>query len=179
MRIISGSARGKKLLTVEGLDIRPTLDRVKESIFNMIMFDLADSSVLDLFCGSGALGIEALSRGAKNAVFVDNNKMSLDVTQKNLISSMLYEKAKLILSDSLAFLKSTNDKFDIIFIDPPYESELYENALSLIYEKKLLKPEGKIIVELDKVKTPEFNTGGFKVLKDKSYGRVKILIMKE
>ena len=146
MRVIAGSARGKKLYALEGRDIRPTLDRVKESVFNMIALNLPGASVLDLFCGSGALGIEALSRGAHHADFVDSRKESLAVTDKNLKMTRLDKNASLILSDSIAFLKTTGQKFDVIFIDPPYESDLYEKSLQFIAERNILKPEGQIIV---------------------------------
>lgn len=179
MRVISGSARGKKLCSVEGWDVRPTLDRVKESVFNMIAFDLHEASVLDLFCGSGALGIEALSRGAKTAVFVDVRQESIGVCQKNLNMTHLENRGRLVMSDSIQFLNSTNRKFDIIFIDPPYESDLYGKAVSAISAGEILKPEGKIIIECDIKSTPPFDFCGFHVIREKKYGRVKILIMKE
>lgn len=179
MRVIAGSARGKKLYALEGRDIRPTLDRVKESVFNMIALNLPGASVLDLFCGSGALGIEALSRGAHHADFVDSRKESLAVTDKNLKMTRLDKNASLILSDSIAFLKTTGQKFDVIFIDPPYESDLYEKSLQIIAERNILKPEGQIIVECDKLNTPAFDFCGFSIYRNKTYGRVKILIMKE
>lgn len=179
MRVISGSARKKTLYTTEGLDIRPTLDRVKESVFNIIAFDVPGASVLDLFCGSGALGIEALSRGAERAVFVDNNSASVSVTEKNLKLTGLEHRAHVVLSDSIEYLKRTNQKFDIIFIDPPYESGLYESVLSKIISAGLLNPDGKVIAECDKMKTPPFSTNGFSDVREKIYGRVKIMIMKE
>lgn len=179
MRVISGSARGKKLLCAEGRDIRPTLDRVKESIFNMIAFDVPDSSILDLFSGSGALGIEALSRGAKNAIFVDNSPASLDVTEKNLNMTHLSDKATLVKQDALDFVKNTNQKFDIIFLDPPYESSVYEDIIYEISRRGILKPSGSLIIEADNVLTPPFSYEPFKTFREKKYGRVKILIMKE
>ncbi len=179
MRVISGSARGKKLCTLEGRDIRPTLDRVKESIFNMIAFDLPGAMVLDLFCGSGALGIEALSRGADHATFVDSNSPSLSVTKKNLDDTRLDSRSSCVLSDSLQFLETTAEQFDIIFIDPPYESALYQDVLDSILSRKLLKPDGQVVVELDKEMTPPFSCDGFSEKREKTYGRVKILIMKE
>lgn len=179
MRVISGNARGKKLYTTSGLDIRPTLDRVKESIFNMLAFHLSDACVLDLFCGSGALGVEALSRGADHAVFVDNHRESLACTEKNLQMTHLDKKATLVLSDGIEFLKTVNRKFDIIFLDPPYESILYEQALENISIGRLLNVGGRVIVECDKVKTPAFSVNGFFIDREKTYGRVKILIMKE
>lgn len=179
MRVISGSARGKKLCTTQGRDIRPTLDRVKESVFNMIAFDLPGTSVLDLFCGSGALGVEALSRGAENAVFVDSSRESIAVSEKNLKMTRLDNRASLVLSDSITFLNSTSRKFDIIFIDPPYESNLYEKALSAISARRILNANGLLIIESDIKSTPAFDLGKFKIHREKKYGRVKILIMKE
>jgi len=179
LRVISGNARGKKLLCAEGIDIRPTLDRVKESVFNMIAFDIYDAHVLDLFSGTGALGIEALSRGASAAVFVDNSPQSLVVTKKNLEETNLIDNALVVNSDSIEFLKNTDKKFDIIFIDPPYESELYTKSLVTIKDKGILKKDGFIVLEYDLRITPTFDTVDFKIIKEKKYGRVKILIMKE
>jgi len=179
LRVISGSARGKKLLCTEGNDVRPTLDRVKESVFNMIAFDIPDAHVLDLFSGSGALGIEALSRGANICTFVDNSKDSLLVTQKNLEATHLDSSAIVVNDDSIDFLTKTDKKFDIIFIDPPYESDLYEKSLFKIKENRLLTGSGFIVLEYDTETTPLFDFCGFEVFKEKKYGRVKILLMKE
>ena len=179
LRVISGSARGKKLLSAEGLDVRPTLDRVKESVFNMIAFDVPDASVLDLFSGSGALGIEALSRGAKNAVFIDIFSESVAITKKNLEATHMTDSATVINSDSIVFLNKCCEKFDIIFIDPPYESDLYEKSLKAIKENSVLSEDGFIVLEYDTNTTPPFELCGFEILKEKKYGRVKILIMKE
>lgn len=179
LRVISGSARGKKLITSEGLDVRPTLDRVKESLFNMIAFDIPDATVLDLFSGSGALGIEALSRGAKECFFIDNSPQSISVTKKNLEGTHLSDSSFVFNADSIEFIKNTDKKFDIIFIDPPYESDLYVKSLSAIKDRKILTDDGFMVLEYDIETTPEFSTEGFRVIKEKKYGRVKILIMKE
>lgn len=179
MRVISGSARGKKLLCVDGVDIRPTLDRVKESIFNIIAFDIPDAHVLDLFSGSGALGIEALSRGACDCVFVDNSLQSINITQKNIEATRLIDSSIVLNCDSVEYLKNTDKKFDIIFIDPPYESDLYEKSLVAIKKSGVLSGNGYIVLEYDTDTTPPFNTDGFLIVKEKTYGRVKILIMKE
>lgn len=178
LRVISGSARGKKLISLEGLDVRPTLDRVKESVFNMIAFDIGDASVLDLFCGSGALGIEALSRGAKCAVFVDKNATALSVTKQNLTATRLSERAKLVQSDSIVFLQNTNDVFDIILIDPPYQAKLYERVLQEIAERKLLAPDGILVVESAENDPPEIPTRFFSEVREKKYGKVKIFLIK-
>ena len=124
-------------MCAENNDIRPTLDRVKESVFNMIAFDIPEANVLDLFSGSGALGIEALSRGASHCTFIDNSSSSLDVTKKNLDATHLTESASVVLCDSIEFINKTDKKFDIIFIDPPYESDLYEKSLSAILNSKI------------------------------------------
>lgn len=179
MRVISGSARGKKLECPEGIDIRPTLDRVKESVFNMIAFDIADATVLDLFSGSGALGIEALSRGASHCVFVDKSSQSISATQKNIEATRFGDASCVINADSIEFIKKTDKTFDIIFIDPPYESELYEISLRAIKDSGVLSDDGFIVLEYDINTTPPFKTFGFEIIKDKKYGRVKILIMKE
>ena len=179
MRVISGSARGKKLECPEGIDIRPTLDRVKESVFNMIAFDIAGATVLDLFSGSGALGIEALSRGASHCVFVDKSSQSIDATQKNIEATRFGDASSVINTDSIDFIKKTDKTFDIIFIDPPYESELYESSLRAIKDSGILSDDGFIVLEYDINITPIFETTGFEIVKDRKYGRVKILIMKE
>ncbi len=178
MRVISGSARGKKLISVEGLDVRPTLDRVKESIFNMIAFDIPGARVLDLFCGSGALGIEALSRGAEKAVFVDKSEASLSCTKQNLKDTRLLERAEVIKSDSIIFLKDTDEKFDIIFIDPPYKENLYSDVLFAILERNLLKEDGKIIIEAGIDDVPEVTRENFSEIRAKKYGKVYILVIK-
>ena len=179
MRVISGSAKGKKLITSEGLDVRPTLDRVKESVFNMIAFDIPDACVLDLFSGSGALGIEALSRGAMECTFIDISPQSIIITKKNLDATHLSDSAFVLNADSIEFIKNTDKKFDIIFIDPPYESDLYTNSLSAIKDSGILNDDGLIVLEYDTETTPDFLTDGFDIIKEKKYGRVKILIMKE
>ncbi len=178
LRVISGSARGKKLISSEGLDVRPTLDRVKESVFNMIAFDLPDATVLDLFSGSGALGIEALSRGAKYAVFVDKSSVSLSVTKKNLAETHLAQSAETVQADSIQYLKTTTKTFDIILIDPPYQSGLYADVLQVISDRHLLNSEGTIIVESALDDPPQIPAGLFSSVREKKYGKVKILLIK-
>ncbi len=178
MRVISGSARGKKLLCAEGNDIRPTLDRVKESIFNIIAFDVPNAFVLDMFSGSGALGIEALSRGADKALFLDCDETSISITKKNLDATHLESLSTVIKTDSIEYVKSTDKKFDIIFIDPPYESDLYEKSLNVIKKSSALTNKGFVLLEYDSEITPEFDLCGFEIIKEKKYGRVKILILK-
>ena len=125
MRVISGLARGTKLQTLEGVSVRPTTEKVKEAIFSAIQFDIEYSSVLDLFAGSGQMGIEALSRGAKSSVFVDNSDSSIKVIKNNLSKAHLEEKASVLKTDYSSFLATCKDLFDIIILDPPY----YKNIL--------------------------------------------------
>ena len=152
MRVISGSARGKKLNSLQGDLTRPTLDRVKEALFNILQFEIRDSIVLDLFSGSGALAIEALSRGAKCAIVCDNSKEAIKIINQNLQETKLLDKAQIICSDYMEALKKiTNEKikFDIIFLDPPYKTNYLENAINTIIKNKLLKDDGIIVLETD------------------------------
>ena len=151
MRIISGKARGTKLFTLDGENTRPTLDRIKESLFSIIMNKIQDSEVLDLFSGSGALGIESLSRGAKSAILCDNSREAINVINKNLEKTKLKENAKVINEDYKKCLnKLEGQKFDLIFLDPPYKSEYIELSLKQIIELDLLKEDGLIIAETDR-----------------------------
>ncbi len=172
LRIISGTARGKKLLSLEGEHTRPTTDRVKESLFNLISPYVFDSQVLDLFAGSGALGVESLSRGAKEVVFIDNFADALSVTKKNVQASR-FENAQVLLCDALDFLKRTEKKFDIIFVDPPYKADLYNEVLFLAH--KVLTEDGIIVCESDVPILPS----GYEVLKERKYGKTFITILKD
>lgn len=152
MRVISGSARGKKLKTLEGLETRPTLDRVKEAIFNILQFDLKETTVLDLFSGSGAIGIEALSRGAKEAVFCDKSNKAINIIKENLVATRLVSKADIINKDyieTLNILKNKANKFNIIFLDPPYKSNYAVESIKYIIKNELLTEDGIIVVETD------------------------------
>ena len=145
MRVIAGAAKGHNLQTIEGLATRPTTDRIKETLFNIIAFDLPECSFLDLFAGSGGIGIEALSRGASEAVFVDASAECQAVITDNLKHTKLQDRAKLMKTDVLSALDklaAEGKSFDIIFMDPPYESELYGPVLQKIVETNILKQEG-------------------------------------
>ncbi len=132
MRVITGTARGRRLISPEGYDVRPTTDKVKESIFNIIQFDVPGSVVLDLFSGSGQLGIEAISRGAEKAVFVDSSKKSLATVKANIDICKFTSMAKTVFSDAFSFLQMTDEKFDIVFLDPPYHNGLCNKALEML-----------------------------------------------
>lgn len=129
MRVITGSARGRRLRTLDGESVRPTTDKVKESIFNIVQFEIEGRRVIDLFSGSGQLGIEALSRGALSCVFVDNARQSINITEENLETTGFRNLAKTVLSDSLSYLDRTFETYDIAFLDPPYNAGIMEQAL--------------------------------------------------
>lgn len=132
MRVITGSARGMSLKTLEGDNVRPTTDKVKEAVFSIIQFELEGRRILDLFAGSGQLGIEALSRGAESAVFVDADKNAVRIVKDNLAKTKLEYKATVAQTDSLAFLSMTDRIFDIAFLDPPFSTGLLEKALAKV-----------------------------------------------
>lgn len=171
MRVISGKARGHKLVAPEGLDTRPTTDRIKETLFNIIAPNIYECEFLDLFSGSGSIGIEALSRGAKKAVFVDNGKKALEAIEYNLNHTKLSDNAQIIRTEVLPAIKmlgSENAKFDIIFMDPPYMAGLYKPTLMAILEENLLNKGGCVIAEYPaKVELPVVE--GFKIVRTKDY----------
>lgn len=178
MRIISGSSRGLKLVSPEGTDTRPTLDRVKEAVFSMLLPYIYDSVVLDLFAGSGAMGIEALSRGAKMAVFVDCSEDAAKCIKTNVNNARMGDKASVILSDSCDYLRDTKEKFDIVFIDPPYTADLYNRSLELIAEHNILNQDAIIVVEWDYESGFDSLCPAFEIIKEKKYGRVGISVLK-
>lgn len=132
MRVITGSARGRRLKTLDGTDVRPTTDKVKEAIFSIVQFDIEGSSVLDLFSGSGQLGIEALSRGARSCVFVDSSRASIDVTRENITAAGFKNQSNTMHADSISYLKMCRNEFDIAFLDPPYSKDLIGQAMPLL-----------------------------------------------
>jgi 16S rRNA (guanine(966)-N(2))-methyltransferase RsmD len=174
LRIIAGKHRSRTLIEFNGIEIRPTTDRVKESLFNILQNNIPDSSVLDLFCGSGNLGLEAISRGAKTVTFVDNSKKSIEICKENL--SRLKEEGNIIFSDSNKFLQRCEDKFDIIFLDPPYKSVSGIEALKIIGSKGLLNEDGIAVFESDKFIEEEIS----KLIKinEKKYGIVHLSFFK-
>ena len=171
MRVISGTCKGRKLETLKGLDTRPTTDNVKESIFNILQFEIVGRTVLDLFAGSGQMGIECLSRGAESAVFVDSSREAVRVIRQNLDRCGL--KAEVLQCDALAFLKRGR-KFDLVFLDPPYDSDHYEKILQNIKLFDILNDGGIIIVESRKERVLPEITPPYVFLRDYSYGRIKI-----
>ena len=150
MRIISGKARGTKLYTLEGENTRPTLDRVKESIFNIIQNEIEGAKILDLFAGSGAIGLEFLSRGAEKAILCDKSKDAINIIKKNIEKTHMEEKAQIINLDFEKCLdKLKNQQFDIIYLDPPYATDYILKSLKKIIELDIAKEESLIIIETD------------------------------
>ena len=179
MRVITGKARGVALKTPEGMATRPTADRVKEALFSILNFDTPGAKVLDLFAGTGQLGIEALSRGAQYAVFVDERLESYKIICENLKRTKLEPYASVIRGDSISYLKSTKEKFDIIFLDPPYAGDLLENSLKLISEIDILQSGGIIATERPLGKELVCSFADLVRSKDYKYGKTLITIFRK
>lgn len=177
MRVISGSARGRKLTTLEGMDVRPTLDKVKGAMFNMIQFDIPGSRVLDLFGGSGALSVEALSRGAAHACVVDQSKKSIQVIEKNLTDTRLRDKADVFHGSFEQFLNGYRGKpFDFAFLDPPYSRGLIDAAMERIIYCQVMAPCGIILCESDRDDVLAQQYGAFVLQKRCVYGKTALSI---
>lgn len=178
MRVITGIARGKRLVTVPGEDlVRPTPEKVKEAIFSSIQFDIEGRKILDLFAGCGQLGIEALSRGAESATFVDNSDISLKTVKQNLSGTEFCDLAKLIKSDYKAFLLRNSETFDIAFLDPPYKAGLLEDALESVAD--CMSDFGIIICEHpDNVILPDTKKD-FKLYRNYKFGKIRVSVYKK
>jgi 16S rRNA (guanine(966)-N(2))-methyltransferase RsmD len=179
MRVIAGTARGIALKTPDGLATRPTTDRVKEAMFSIIHFDLPGAKVLDLFSGTGQLGIEALSRGASSAVFIDNQETACKLIRDNIVKTKFQDKSRVIRSDYLSFLQNTQEKFDIIFLDPPYIEVFLENSLKLISEIDILQTNGIIVTERPLGKELFLDFPGFSRSRDYKYGNTVLTIYRK
>lgn len=179
MRVISGKARGIILKTPKGEDTRPTADRVKEALFSIIQFDLPGAKVLDLFGGTGQLGIEAISRGAKSAVFVDARDDACRLIKENLKRTGMESDATVIRCDYQQYLNRCKEKFDIIILDPPYAENFLENALNTITEIDILQSGGIIIAERPLGKDLPYAFSGFTRSKDYKYGQVLLTLYRK
>lgn len=172
MRVIAGTAKRLLLKTIDGMDTRPTTDRIKETLFNILAPGLYDCRFLDLFAGSGAIGIEALSRGAKEAVFVEKNPRAMACIRNNLMHTRLHEKGITMQMDVNSALKRLEggEKFDFIFMDPPYKSKMERQTLEVLFSLHLLEDGGVIIIEAAKETSFDYAEElGFSVVKEKVY----------
>ena len=179
MRVITGKARGIVLKTPSGLATRPTADRVKEALFSIIQFDVPCAKVLDLFGGTGQLGIEALSRGAQSAVFVDQRDEACRLIKENLRRTKLESGAQVVCSDYLAYLKKCKETFDIIFLDPPYAEVFLENSLKMITEIDILQSGGIIVSERPLGKELLLDFLGYSRSRDYKYGQTLLTIYRK
>lgn len=176
LRVTAGKMRGLKLESLDGITTRPTLDKVKQAIFNMLFDKTYDASVLDLFSGSGSMGIESISRGALFCTFVDINTDAIDIINKNIKKSKTEQNSKVIKSDYVSFLNSTNSKFDLVFLDPPYNSDYVNNSLLLLKQNDLLNKDCIIVVESSKENVPSF-CEEYQIIKQKFYGTVCVSLL--
>lgn len=178
MRVITGSARGMSLRTLEGRDVRPTTDKVKEAIFSAIQFEIEGRRVLDLFAGSGQLGIEALSRGAENAVFVDSDKNAAAVVRENIEKTGFTSSSRVMRTDSILFLQSDSGQYDIAFLDPPYGTGLLQRAVKLI--GPLIAEGGLVVCEMPLTDSlPDDTPDGLRVQKRYKYGKTAVVIYRK
>lgn len=174
VRIIAGDARGRKLETLEGLETRPTLDRVKEAVFGSLQFRIPYARVLDLFAGSGNLGLEAASRGAKRVVLNDRNPDCVGIIRRNIETLGFSEIAvtlNLNYEAAIDRLKADGEMFDLVFLDPPYREGLSENAVRLLFEKQLIAPEGIVVLEHAAELPPKDVPGIYRVIRTKRFGK--------
>ena len=180
MRVISGTAKGTKLNSIDDISTRPTLDRVKEPLFSMIQNYIPDANVLDLFAGSGALGIESLSRGAKHCTFCDKSYKSIQMLKENIKKTRMEEKSTIFNQDYKNCLAGLEEKYDIIFIDPPYKQDIAVDAIKRILELNLLAEDGIIILETDEEEREleELKQVEIEVYDKRKYGRVRLLFLR-
>ena len=181
MRVIAGTAKGTKLNSIDDISTRPTLDRVKEPLFSIIQNNIVESNVLDLFAGSGALGIESLSRGAKHCTFCDKSYKSIQMLKENIKKVRMQEKSTILNIDYKKCLDEQKEKFDIIFIDPPYKMDIAIDSVKRIIELELLAKDGIIIIETDEEERErkELEKIDLELYDVRKYGRVKLLFLRE
>lgn len=179
MRVITGTARGRRLGELQGMDTRPTTDQVKESIFNIIQFDTEGRRVLDLFGGTGQLGIEALSRGAAFCTFVDNRRDAAKLIRDNLKVCDLTDKARVVQGDSIGYLSTVTERVHLVFLDPPYHTNLLENALKKIAEIDILTENGIIICESPVEKVLPELPAPYRKGREYRYGKIKITVYRK
>ena len=177
MRIITGIAKGVKLETLEGLDTRPTAERVKESVFSMLQFELENRRVLDLFAGSGQMGLEALSRGASSCTFVEKSLEAMDIVKKNAKKTKLIDKCRIVNMDYKDYLRGARgkDKFDIVILDPPYSLKIIPEILEGLVKYDLLNANAKVVCESED--GVEYTCCGLDTVRHNKYGRAYITLL--
>ena len=175
MRIITGTAKGKRLATLEGDATRPTSERIKGAIFSSIQFDCENRVVLDLFAGSGQMGLEALSRGAERAVFIDASREAMEIVKKNARSTGFFDKSHFLVSDFRNYIRkaSGREHFDLVFIDPPYELKCCAEAAGLLARSGLVIPGALVVLESgeETVDPSDKRLSGYEVIKSTQYGK--------
>lgn len=176
MRVISGTARGRRLKELQGMETRPTTDKVKESLFNIIQFELEGRRVLDLFAGTGQLGIEALSRGAVRCTFVDQRREAAALIRENLKLTGFSEQSRVVQGDALGFLSSCREKFDVIFLDPPYQTGLLERALERASKIDILSEHGIIVCETGSEYQLPRLAAPYELGREYRYGKIKLTV---
>ena len=181
MRIITGKARGVRLETLDGLNTRPTSERSKEAIFSMLQFDIAGSLVLDLFAGSGQMGLEAASRGAEAVLLVDRSKEAFKIITNNIAKTRLADTVTAKNEDSISFIKRCDNskKFDIVFLDPPYATALIDEALTVLFERELIDDESIIVCESDRFEILGIaNSEKYDIIKTMKHGAAHISVLR-
>lgn len=175
IRITGGQFRSRLLKTPNTIKTKPTMDKVRQGVFSSIGERIIDASVLDLFAGSGSYGFESLSRGAKSSTFVDNGRLQINIIKDNARALMCEDLSNIIFKDCLSFLKETNDRFDIIFVDPPYALDVYYQIIDLVFNKNIINENGLLILESENKLKIDENIFKIKLLK---YGTAKIYIIR-
>ena len=175
MRVITGSARGRRLKELQGMDTRPTTDKVKESLFSIVQFDIEGRRVLDLFAGTGQLGIEALSRGAEQAGFVERRSDAVQLVRENLELCRLQDRAHVVSGDAMNYLKS-GERFDLIFLDPPYASGLLQQALEQIAKFDICREHGIIVAESAADQALPVLPAPYCLYREYRYGKIKLTV---
>ncbi len=176
---MGGTSRGRRLKALKGLNIRPTSDKVKESIFNILGDKIVDAIFLDLCAGTGGIGIEALSRGAKETILVDNNQKAVILIKSNLSLCNLEKYSKVVCCDAVRFLEDSDKRFDIIFFDPPYKSDLFEKVMAVFDRKEMLADNGILIIEHNSKTALIEETNSLILLKKYKYGDTTLSLYKK
>ena len=175
MRIVTGSAKGKKLVSLEGDATRPTSERIKEAIFSSIQFDVEDRRVLDLFAGSGQMGLEALSRGAQKATFIDSSREAMDIVKQNAKNTGFFDICHYLVSDWRNYIRkaSGREQYDLVFVDPPYAMECCADAANYLAEKSLIIPGAIVVLESgeEEIDPADARLSGYRVIKSTHYGK--------